>query len=263
MIEAFAADAPDHALDISVLPGRSRRGPQGANAHGMNSLVEDTPVRAVAVAQQEAWSIFGTDEGRENLRGEPDRCRIRGYSNVQNAPPFVVENDEDEQPSESQRRYDEQIAGDDLTRVVAQECVPSLTAAGAHSRHHVLGDSRLGDRESEKAKLSLNTRRAPEWVLLRRPANQRDDTTGDGRAAVFARLHSPEKPPTAAMPAHDGAWLDEYERVSPTWPDAQQENPEESISAPESWARHVALERDQLLPKRDVLRDEGRARSEE
>ena len=54
VIEAFAADRADDALDIGVLPRRSRRGDNLLDSHRFEAIAEDLTVRCVAIAQQKA-----------------------------------------------------------------------------------------------------------------------------------------------------------------------------------------------------------------
>src|SRR5512143_3214874 len=52
VVETFAADRADDALDIGVLPRRSRRGDDLLDSHRFEAIAENLTVRCVAVSQQ-------------------------------------------------------------------------------------------------------------------------------------------------------------------------------------------------------------------
>jgi hypothetical protein len=62
VIEAFAADRADDALDIGVLPWRSRCSDDLLDCHRLDTIAEGLTIRRVAVAQQKA---------RRGVQGRP------------------------------------------------------------------------------------------------------------------------------------------------------------------------------------------------
>lgn len=62
VIETFAADRADDALDIGILPWRSRCRNDLFDCHRLDTIAEGLPIRSVAVAQQKA---------RRGVRGRP------------------------------------------------------------------------------------------------------------------------------------------------------------------------------------------------
>src|SRR5712664_304057 len=54
VIETFAADRADDALDVGILPWRSRRGDDLLDRHRLDTIAEGLPIRSVAVSQQKA-----------------------------------------------------------------------------------------------------------------------------------------------------------------------------------------------------------------
>jgi hypothetical protein len=56
VVETFATDRTDHALDASVLPGRAWRRDDFCDPHRLNTVVEVRAIRRVAITQQIARS---------------------------------------------------------------------------------------------------------------------------------------------------------------------------------------------------------------
>ncbi len=52
VIQTFAADRADEALDVGVLSRRPRRGNNLFDAHHSNSIAKDRTIRCVAIPQQ-------------------------------------------------------------------------------------------------------------------------------------------------------------------------------------------------------------------
>src|SRR5437773_7325792 len=81
VVQALAANRADQALDIGILPRRSRSREDFANAQPPGRFVEFLSVARVAIAKQIAgrtvpWESF------QQLPGRPFRRGIRGYSEM-------------------------------------------------------------------------------------------------------------------------------------------------------------------------------------
>src|SRR5260370_34067398 len=77
VIETFAADRADDALDIGILPWRSRRGDDLLDRHRLDTIAEGLPIRSVSVSQQKARrGVPG--EGFGDLARQPTLCRVLG-----------------------------------------------------------------------------------------------------------------------------------------------------------------------------------------
>src|ERR671933_2361524 len=143
VIEAFAADRADHALDIRVLPGRSWRGDDLFDAHRLKALAEPRAIRGIAVAQQIAWRAVPR-KGFRDLAGEPVRGGLARDTEVDDLAPIVTEHDEHIEELERDRRDDEHVNGSDAVHVVAQEASPTRRWR-FRPPHHAAGDRRLAD----------------------------------------------------------------------------------------------------------------------
>ena len=58
------------------------------------------------------------------------------------------------------------------------------------------------------------------------------------------------------MPPHDGARLDDYQGGAPLRPERGKRNPEQAVSSPKTRSLRCALQGGELLPKRDILKDQ-------
>jgi hypothetical protein len=77
VIETVAPDRADDALDIGVLPGRSRCGDDLRDRHRLNTIAEGLAIRGVAVSQQKS-SRGVPGEGLGDLARQPALCRVLG-----------------------------------------------------------------------------------------------------------------------------------------------------------------------------------------
>jgi hypothetical protein len=57
VVEAFATDRTDHALDVRVLPGRAWRRDDFRDPHGLDPAAEVPAIRGIAIAQQIARAV--------------------------------------------------------------------------------------------------------------------------------------------------------------------------------------------------------------
>jgi len=86
-------------------------------------------------------------------------------------PPLQPNDDESIEQREANGRYNEQIHGSNVWRVVTQKSAPPLTWRSA-SLGHVFGYRRPSDFKAELKQLAMNTRRSPQWVFDTDPPDQ-------------------------------------------------------------------------------------------
>lgn len=84
---------------------------------------------------------------------------------------------------------------------------------------HVLGDSRLANRDPKLEQFAVNSRGAPERIGWAHPANELNDLWIDCRPASFTALPARVPSETLAMPAHYGIGLNYVQRCAPNTPD--------------------------------------------
>ena len=106
-------------------------------------------------------------------------------------------------------RNDEQINGGDVRSVNAQERSPTCRGWAAPPAH-VLGNSRLADVDTKFQQLAMNTRRAPERVIMADCADQITNVARDLRPAdTTSRLPAPVETEAATMPTYQRLWLED------------------------------------------------------
>src|SRR5262249_48093751 len=161
---ALAPKRPDQAFSIGVLPWRPRRYGSVANPHRSNSTLESLPVGAIIVSHEIGRCRIPRKRLYDLLR-EPLRSRIAGYGNPQKLPPFVTQNNKGKQRLEGQGWNHADINRRDGICMVLQECAPTLRWRATAS-DHVLGNGRLRDFKTKLEQLAVDSRRAPQRVLL-------------------------------------------------------------------------------------------------
>src|SRR5258708_28654963 len=77
MVQALSPDRADKSFDVSILPGRSRRGWSVPNAHGSETSRYGMAVRGVSVPDEVSGCLI-PGEGLGDLAGNPFDGRIGG-----------------------------------------------------------------------------------------------------------------------------------------------------------------------------------------
>ena len=191
VVETFATRGSHKSLDEWILPGCVWGGEPFLNSHrlrGGRKRVE----RVVAIMDQIPRRLVPRKRFA-HLLGRPRRRRMRGDRHVSDAAPIVGEQHQHEHEAERHRRDHEEIGGDDLADVIAQERAPRLRGRLA-STAHVFRAGRLTHVDAELQQFAEHPRRAPARVRLGHVANQGADVGGHSR--------SPETTPTFPGPPH-------------------------------------------------------------
>ena len=90
VIETFATDRADDALDIAILPWRPRCSDNFLDGHRLSAIAEGLTIRRVAVSQQKSGcGVPG--EGLGDLAGQPDLCRVLGDLEMDDFSSLVTE----------------------------------------------------------------------------------------------------------------------------------------------------------------------------
>ena len=98
MVEALAADRPDNALDVSILPGRARRGSNGLDVQAGDGG-RDTSEDCIAIVQEIRGRLVVWESIAKLLR-RPGRCGMHGDGHVEDLSTLVREDDEHEEHPE-------------------------------------------------------------------------------------------------------------------------------------------------------------------
>src|SRR5215467_1608074 len=75
--EALTTYAPDHPLDVRILPRTVRGRPYFPNAHSLNSVLEVLPINSIPITNQISWRLIFR-KGFDYLLRRPSRRRMFG-----------------------------------------------------------------------------------------------------------------------------------------------------------------------------------------
>jgi hypothetical protein len=120
-----AAERPDEALRVRVLPRRSASDDDLLEPEMLAASLERLAVNSIAVPNRVA-SVRRPRQRFDHLLRRPSGRRMIGNTNVKHAPPGEAEDNEDEQPLAPDGRHDGEVDGDHLGEVVAKKRSPSL-----------------------------------------------------------------------------------------------------------------------------------------
>ena len=208
MVEALASDRSDQPFNMTVLPRRTWRDRPISDAHGSQPTCDRDTIGGVTIADEVARRL----DPREcfgDLSGDPFGGRMCGHVDPDETSPLQTQDHQPVEKFEPNGRNDEQINGGDVRSVNAQERSPTCRGWAAPPAH-VLGNGRLGDADTKFQQLAMNTRRAPERVILADCADQIADLARDLRPAdTTSRLPAPVETEAASMPTSRRLWLED------------------------------------------------------
>src|SRR5664279_5741334 len=95
MVQAFSPYGTDQPFDVWILPRGSRRSENFLYPQVLDSTTEILPIDAVAIPQQIVWGAI-TGKRLHDLLRRPLRARITGDIEMQNVPPVMGEDEQDE-----------------------------------------------------------------------------------------------------------------------------------------------------------------------
>jgi hypothetical protein len=150
---------------------------------------------------------------------------------MHDASAIVPENNKAVQQPEGDCRDDEEVHRRQAAEVILQEGLPGLRRRLALPGH-VFGQGGLGDVVAQEVQFGLNAGRAPQWVLLRDPFDERNDFAWDGGPArlASARLPAPEQPEAGPVPADHRVRLHNRQPVPPAREQARAPHPEQPVA---------------------------------
>lgn len=166
----------------------------------------------------------------------------------------MAHDDEGEEYTECSRRNGEEVDGNDIDKVIVEEC-----SAGVRWWLAILDTvfaySRFAHNVTQQCEFGLNARDAAAGILARHAADQPANLGLGIRSADFSRsgFPSPEQPEAFAVPSDHGVWLHEEQGGTPVRPDARQDRPEDPITPPQAWSLGLPSQSSELLVKRELL----------
>ena len=99
------------------LPGTLCCGEHFFDSHSLNPASEQSAVDGVAIPQQIAWRRVFRKRFDDLLRS-PIRGWMLGHIKVDNPSSLMCQHNKNKQDSELQRRYREEVDGDELTNMI-------------------------------------------------------------------------------------------------------------------------------------------------
>src|SRR5437660_1772445 len=199
MVDALASDRSDQPFGEAVLPRRAWGDRLVTDAHGAQSVRDGSAIDAIPIADHVARRL-SPRECFGDLACDPVRGRMGCDVDPDKVSAGQPNDDKGIEQIEANARNNEQVHGGDVRRVIAQECPPGLRWRSSVS-HHVLRDRRLGDLEPKLQQFAMNSRSAPQWVLLAHPPDEIAQLTIDsGPAWPSSRFPAPVSPKSASMP---------------------------------------------------------------
>ena len=247
MVQALSPDRANESFDVSILPGRSRRGWSVPNAHGSETSRYGMAVRGVSVPDEISGCLV-PGEGLGDLAGDPLGGRIGGDVDPHQVASLKLNDHQGK--LEANGRHDKHINGGDVRRVIAEKRLPALRWRPA-SAYHVLGDSGLGDLEAQLEQLAVDARRSSQWVDPVHLANKGAQLSWDFRSAdAIARSPAAIGPKASTVPANDRLRPDDRKGACGAGEPAIEPNKQKAIDIRESrplW--HPSTKHVDLLPE--------------
>ncbi len=228
MVKAFAANRTYYSFAVWILPGGFRRDDDLLDAEPFDALDEIIAIDTVSIAEQESgrgvvWKSL------DDLSCGPKRVWICGDVEMQDLSSVVGEDEKDEEYFESDGRNCEEIDGHDVLCVIGEESSPCLRW-WLSVFDHVFEDGIIVDHITKQGKLTLNMRRAPQRILFRQLANERDDLGIDNRpTALSSAFQTPIVFEPFSVPYDHGLRPDDIERAAPFVPNIREQDPEGTI----------------------------------
>src|SRR3979490_2281046 len=125
MVQAFSPDRADEPFDVSILPGRARRGWSVADTHRPDPLSDDDAVGAISIADQVAGRLVPR-EALGDLAGDPFRGWVGGDGGPDQTASLKRDDRQAIEQLEADGPYNEQIYGGDVRGVIADKGLSSL-----------------------------------------------------------------------------------------------------------------------------------------
>src|SRR6266852_8149166 len=170
VIQTLPSNRSDQPFGKTILPRRGWCGRLVPDAHGAQSARDDAAIDLVAIADEVVRSLIPRKRLRY-LTCNPFCRRICCDVDPDEISAAEPDDDEGIEQVETDSWNHEQVHGDNIRRVVAQEGPPSL-AGWPPPFDHVLGDARLRDFKPELEQFALDAWRAPKRIFDAHPPDQ-------------------------------------------------------------------------------------------
>ena len=125
MVEALPPDRADEALHVRILPRCPRRSEHLRDSDSGHAVAERALIHRIAVSEQVLRGGFPR-KCLHDLLSRPLCGGLVCDVAVEDATPFVGENEKTKHDVKSDRRYGEEVDRDELRQVIFEEGAPSL-----------------------------------------------------------------------------------------------------------------------------------------
>ncbi len=182
---------------------------------------------------------------------------------MEDTPPVMTDDEEAVENTKGDRWDREEVHRCDRLAVIPQEGQPALRRLGiSWCTLHPPGDGSLRDLEAQHEKFAVDAGSTPGRVLAHHLENQISDFLGESSSTNLLS-HPGDQAPVHAeastMPTDHGLRGDHNERLLPSGPKLAREHPEELIERTELGPGMPAFQEGELLPKRQVLKEQALA----
>jgi hypothetical protein len=123
VVQALSTERPDNPFGVGILPRTPRCGDDLFNIEAAHTPTELLAVDAIAIANQ----VFGRGiegKGLDHLLRGPLRRRMCSDVEVDNAPTFMGEDDQDKQDLKLHGRHDEEVDRDEFLYMIVEKRLP-------------------------------------------------------------------------------------------------------------------------------------------
>jgi hypothetical protein len=191
---------------------------------------------------------------------------VIGDIEMQDSPAIMTDDKEAIQHAERDCGHGEEVHGCNRLSVIAQEGEPALGWLGVSWRMaHPARNCAFRDIEAQHEKLTVNSRRAPGWVLCDHAKDQIVYLSGNALSAHGSSGSGDPSPvylEPGSVPASHCFRSHDDESLLPGRPKSASRDPEDTINQTESCSGMLALQDSELLTESQIFEEQGAANVE-
>ncbi len=262
VVEQLATAAANPAFRNSVLPRALDGGLNSSDFHGPNRNRNFQSVSCVMIEEKKLRRRL-VGKRFPQLLHNPGAGRMAGDIEVQDAPAVMANNEEAVENTESDRRDREEVHRRNRLAMILQEGQPAPRRLGiSGGALHPTGDGSLRDLEAQHEKFAVDAGSTPSRVLVDHAEDQGPDLFRElfsTNLLSHFREEAPVHAEASPVPTDHGLRGDDNKRSLPGGPKPASEHPEEFVERAELGPGMLALQYGELLPKRQILQEQGSA----
>lgn len=266
VIETFSSYRADESFAVGVRGGTSERRAECSHPHHARGPIQISVEHRTAVVDQELVLLLPREGVAELLNG-PLGARMAGQVAVQDSARADFHDDEHVQYIKAGGDHIEEVAGDNVFGVVADEGAPTHRAGLAIPRTD--GLKIFANRPGRDLDAGLQKQLvgdalfAPGWVGVVHLANQDSEIRRNRRPTSLSRFPSPQHSKRFPVPAYERLGFDDYQGIAPIEEAPEQRQPKADPSGRPPWSDLALLIKCQLAAEKKDLGKERRAWQEQ